>query len=101
MDTEESEDGELNSTNEELDMSIQSEKSEDDHQGGQERSPKKMSANNKNEFNREEIIDAAVAKFQDVFMKSGLMETANFLKQQMEDQKKQTRLKGEKSDAGA
>ena len=41
------------------------------------------------EANREEIIDAAVARFQDVFMKSGLTETADLLRKQME-QKNQT-----------
>ena len=38
----------------------------------------------KDSFNREEIIDAAVAKFQDVFMKTGIFETANLLKKQLE-----------------
>ena len=43
-----------------------------------------------NEFNREEIIDTAMAKFRDVIKNSGLLETANLLKKQLDQQKQKS-----------
>ena len=46
-------------------------------------------------INREEIIDAAVAKFQDVFMSSGIMETMSLVKKQLKtDEEKNKHRQG-------
>ena len=86
------EDQQETSSDSESEAEIQEARSEDEkpeEESEDEIEEGEIDRSNQNNFSKEEIIDEAVAKFQDVFMKSGFIETMSLMKQQLENNNKE------------